>query len=156
MRPIALAASASLLVLAAACGANGQDTPAATAGAPVETRPANNPDQKPAFEGQTRAPGVQTAGTLRHETIASGLVHPWGLALLPGGQWLVTEKPGRMRVVSAQGQVGAPIAGLPAVSARGQVILRLSTERRTSISKEVSMPVPVISPSPCAAWPSPR
>lgn len=119
MRPIVLAASASLLVLAAACGANGQDAPAAP-GAPVETRPANNPDQKPAFEGQTRAPGVQTAGTLRHETIASGLVHPWGLALLPDGQWLVTEKPGRMRVISAQGQVGAPIAGLPAVSARGQ------------------------------------
>ena len=119
MRPIVLAASASLLVLAAACGANGQDAPAAP-GAPVETRPANNPDQKPAFEGQTRAPGVQTAGTLRSETIASGLVHPWGLALLPDGQWLVTEKPGRMRVVSAQGQVGAPIAGLPAVAARGQ------------------------------------
>ena len=119
MRPIVLAASASLLVLAAACGANGQDAPTAP-GAPVETRPANNPDQKPAFEGQTRAPGVQTAGTLRHETIASGLVHPWGLALLPDGQWLVTEKPGRMRVISAQGQVGAPIAGLPAVSARGQ------------------------------------
>lgn len=119
MRPIVLAASASLLVLTAACGANGQDAPAAP-GAPVETRPANNPDQKPAFDGQTRAPGVQTAGTLRNETIASGLVHPWGLALLPDGQWLVTEKPGRMRVISAQGQVGAPIAGLPAVSARGQ------------------------------------
>ncbi|MGH6978116.1 MAG: PQQ-dependent sugar dehydrogenase, partial [Brevundimonas sp.] len=77
MRPIVLAASASLLVLTAACGANGQDAPAAP-GAPVETRPANNPDQKPAFDGQTRAPGVQTAGTLRNETIASGLVHPWG------------------------------------------------------------------------------
>jgi len=112
MRPIVLAASASLLVLAAACGANGQDAPAAP-GAPVETRPANNPDQKPAFEGQTRAPGVQTAGTLRHETIASGLVHPWGLALLPDGQWLVTEKPGRMRVICAQGQVGAPPACPP-------------------------------------------
>ncbi|MGH7027639.1 PQQ-dependent sugar dehydrogenase [Brevundimonas sp.] len=116
MRPIVLAASASLLVLAAACGANGQDAP----GAPVETRPANNPDQKPAFADQTRAPGVRTEAALSHSVVASGLVHPWGLARLPDGQWLVTEKPGRMRVVSAQGQIGAPIAGLPAVAARGQ------------------------------------
>lgn len=119
MRLIALAASASLLVLAAACGANGQDAPVAP-GAPVETRPANNPDQKPAFEGQTRAPGVQTAVSMAHAVMTSGLVHPWGLALLPDGQWLVTEKPGRMRVISAQGQIGAPITGLPAVDARGQ------------------------------------
>ena len=116
MRPIVLAASASLLVLAAACGANGQTPP----GAPVETRPANNPDQKPAFAGQTRAPGVRTEAALSHSVVASGLVHPWGLALLPDGQWLVTEKPGRMRVVSAEGRIGEPIAGLPAVAARGQ------------------------------------
>ena len=116
MRPIILAASASLLVLAAACGANGQTPP----GAPVETRPANNPEQKPAFEGQTRAPGVRTEAALTHRVVASGLVHPWGLALLPDGQWLVTEKPGRMRVVSAEGRIGEPIAGLPAVAARGQ------------------------------------
>jgi len=119
MRPIFLAASASLLVLAAACGANGQNAPAAS-GAPVETRPANNPDQKPAVEGQTRAPGVQTAVSMANAVVASGLVHPWGLVLLPDGQWLVTEKPGRMRVISAEGQIGAPITGLPAVDARGQ------------------------------------
>ena len=119
MRPILLAASSSLLVMASACGANGQ-TEQAAPGAPVETRPANGANQTPAFAGQTRAPGVRTEATLRHAVIASGLVHPWGLALLPDGDWLVTERPGRMRIVSADGAVGEPIAGLPAVDAQGQ------------------------------------
>ncbi|GAA0651376.1 PQQ-dependent sugar dehydrogenase [Brevundimonas lenta] len=121
MRLIALAATVSALVMAAACGANGQDgAPAGEPGAPLETRAANAPDQRPAFAGQTRAPGVRTDRAMSHAVVASGLEHPWGLALLPDGRWLVTEKPGRMRIVSAQGQVGEPIEGLPAVSARGQ------------------------------------
>lgn len=121
MRLIVAAASTSLLVLAAACGANGESTNAPTqAGAPLETRPANNPDQQPAFAGQTRAPNVKTERAMSHTVVASGLVHPWGLAALPDGRWLVTEKPGRLRIITAQGQVGEPVAGLPAVDARGQ------------------------------------
>ena len=118
MRLSALAASSALLVLAAACGAQGE--PRTPAGAPLETRPANNPAQQPAFEGQTRAPAVRTERALTHTVVASGLVHPWGLALLPDGNWLVTERPGRLRIVTSEGRVGAPIAGLPAVDARGQ------------------------------------
>ena len=118
MRLSALAASSALLVLAAACGAQGE--PQTPAGAPLETRPANNPAQQPAFEGQTRAPAVRTERALTHTVVASGLVHPWGLALLPEGNWLVTERPGRLRIVTSEGRVGAPIAGLPAVDARGQ------------------------------------
>ena len=120
MRLIVLAASTSLLVLAASCGANGESAPASSqAGAP-ETRPANNPDQQPAFPGQTRAPGVKTDVALSHSVVASGLTHPWGLALMPDGRWLVTEKPGRLRIITAQGQVGEPVQGLPRVDARGQ------------------------------------
>ena len=119
MRPLLLAASTSILVLIAACQASGQSrTPAA--GAPVETRPANGASQTPAFEGQTRAPGVRTDQALTTTVMASGLSHPWGLALLPDGRWLVTERPGRLRIITTGGEVGAPITGLPAVDARGQ------------------------------------
>ena len=119
MRPLLLAASTSVLVLAAACQASGQaQTP--TAGAPLETRPANGASQTPAFAGQTRAPGVRTEQALTTRVVASGLSHPWGLALLPDGRWLVTEREGRLRIITAEGEVGQPITGLPAVDARGQ------------------------------------
>ena len=121
MRLIAAAASVSLIVLAAACGANGEASgDAQTTNGPLETRPANGVGQQPAFPEQTRAPAVRTEQRLAHSVVASGLEHPWGLALLPDGRWLVTEKPGRLRVVSAQGRMGEPVQGLPAVDARGQ------------------------------------
>lgn len=120
MRLIALAVTVSALAMAGACGATGQDAPAARSGASLETRPANNPSQQPATGDQTRAPAVRTEAALTHTVVASGLQNPWGLALLPDGRWLVTEKPGRLRIVTADGRVSEPVAGLPAVSARGQ------------------------------------
>ncbi|MDM9621758.1 PQQ-dependent sugar dehydrogenase [Rhizobium sp. S96] len=53
------------------------------------------------------------------ETIVDGLEHPWAVAVLPDGAYLVTERPGRMRVIR-DGKLSAPIAGVPKVSDRGQ------------------------------------
>jgi glucose/arabinose dehydrogenase len=52
--------------------------------------------------------------------VAKGLDHPWAVEPLPDGNLLVTEKAGQMRIVSANGQVGRPLAGVPKVDARGQ------------------------------------
>ena len=54
------------------------------------------------------------------ETIAGGLEHPWGLEFLPDGGAIVTERPGRMRLISPEGAVSDPIAGVPKVVARSQ------------------------------------
>ncbi|NTJ67354.1 PQQ-dependent sugar dehydrogenase [Agrobacterium rhizogenes] len=53
------------------------------------------------------------------ETIATRLEHPWAVEVLPDGAYLVTERPGRMRIVR-DGKVSAPISGMPEVYARGQ------------------------------------
>ena len=61
-----------------------------------------------------------SADGMRVTRIASGLEHPWGLAPLPDGRFLVTERPGRLRYVERDGRLSAPIAGVPAVWAQGQ------------------------------------
>ena len=97
------------------------DTSAAAATCqPLETRRPNAPDQRPAFPGQTRVCGVKSNVAFDVAVLAKGLEHPWAVEPLPGGDLLVTEKPGRLRIVTAAGQLGQPIAGLPRVDARGQ------------------------------------
>ncbi|HEU5017859.1 MAG TPA: PQQ-dependent sugar dehydrogenase [Pseudolabrys sp.] len=61
-----------------------------------------------------------SAGPLAVETVAGGLVHPWSLAFLPDGRMLVTERPGRMRIVTRGGQLSPPLAGVPKVWVRSQ------------------------------------
>lgn len=57
---------------------------------------------------------------IRVETVASGLKHPWSLAFLPDGNFLVTERPGFLRVVTPEGKAGNAIYGIPQVVDRGQ------------------------------------
>lgn len=57
---------------------------------------------------------------LRATDWAKGLENPWGIAFLPDGRALVTERPGRMRIVAKDGRVGTPITGVPKVFAEGQ------------------------------------
>lgn len=86
----------------------------------VDPRPPNNPEQKPAHAGQTDAPEMKSNVAFDVVTVAEGLQNPWSLAFLPGGKMLVTERPGRLRVVSADGTLSPAVTGLPAVFARGQ------------------------------------
>ena len=93
---------------------------AAFAQTPADPRPANNPEQKPAFAGQTDAPEQKLGVAFDVVTVAEGFQNPWSVAFLPGGKMLVTERPGRLRVVTADGKLSEPVAGLPPVFARGQ------------------------------------
>lgn len=86
----------------------------------VDPRAPNAPDQKPAMAGQTRAPEKKLGVAFKVVPVADGFQNPWSLAFLPGGKLLVTERPGRLRVVGPDGSKSAPVAGLPAVDARGQ------------------------------------
>lgn len=114
MKLMTALATATLL---AACGSQpGQAQP----GGSVETRPPNGRDQKPAFAGQTRAPEMKANVAYEVSDYVTGLSRPWGLAFLPDGGLLITEKqPGRLRHFK-DGSLSEPIAGVPAVDARDQ------------------------------------
>ena len=119
-----------LTVVDTACAQGGRDaakTSAQTAAsststspcAPLETRTANAPEQKPAFVGQTRACGVKSDVTFDVTVLAKGLEQPWAVEPLPDGALLITEKSGRLRIVSAKGEIGSPIGGLLPVGSGG-------------------------------------
>lgn len=86
----------------------------------VDPKPPNASSQKPASAGQTRAPEEKLGVAFEVVPVAEGLVNPWGMTFLPDGRMLVTEKPGRLRILGKDGKLSEPVAGLPPVDARGQ------------------------------------
>jgi glucose/arabinose dehydrogenase len=82
--------------------------------------PPNAEDQTPAFPAQTRAPQPAQPTAVSTEVWAEGLGIPWGIAPLPNGRLLVTERAGRLRLVDTDGSVSDPLAGVPEVAATGQ------------------------------------
>ncbi|MHA4844125.1 PQQ-dependent sugar dehydrogenase [Flavitalea antarctica] len=115
----------SVLILATACSRDDEavtEPPPQTPGPsapPVETLPPNA-TYRPSFSGQTRINGITTTASFRSAVITSSLAAPWGLTSLPDGRLLVTEKQGRIRIVTSSGVVSEPISGVPSVNAAGQ------------------------------------
>jgi glucose/arabinose dehydrogenase len=63
---------------------------------------------------------ASVAGVVQAQTVVKGLEHPWGLEFLPDNRMLVTERPGRLRIVTPDGRVSDPLTGVPQVYASGQ------------------------------------
>ncbi|MBC7486258.1 MAG: PQQ-dependent sugar dehydrogenase [Cytophagaceae bacterium] len=110
---------ALLLTLSCKKSDDAQPGTSSGGGPPVETNPANT-TYSPAFAGQTRIGGVTTHTPYQSSTITSSLAQPWGIAALPDGRLLITEKNGSMRIVATSGTVGSAITGIPSVNNSGQ------------------------------------
>jgi glucose/arabinose dehydrogenase len=79
-----------------------------------------------------------SGGKLEVQTAASGLAYPWALAFLPEGRMLVNERPGRMRIVSPQGQLSPAVKGVPEVWATGQGgLLDVVTDKDFTANKTI-------------------
>jgi hypothetical protein len=117
---------ALLALLLILCSCRASTGPAATGkgsqipGKPVETQKPNGITQSPIFSGQTRAPLSITQSPYEVKVVAEGLEHPWALAFLEDGRFLVSERPGRIRIINKEGEVLPPIEGVPEVDAKGQ------------------------------------
>lgn len=120
---IAIIALAPLLLHA--CSGREPQPPAATAAAtadtsPLETRTRNGVDYQPLFPSQTRAPGIRNGVPYEVQLVAAGLALPFSVEPLPDGRLLVSEKPGWLRIITADGKVSPPVEGLPVVHYKGQ------------------------------------
>lgn len=116
---------ASSVIMASSCSKSSDKTKTTqppervTPGTSVETLPPNS-TYRPAFAGQTRIAAVRTSTAYSSRVLTTALTSPWGIAALPDGRFLITEKAGTMRLVTASGQVGNPLTGIPAVNSAGQ------------------------------------
>jgi aldose sugar dehydrogenase len=89
-------------------------------GQPIDRRPPELDTDHPVFPGQTHAPYHKSVD-VSVGTIASNLEVPWAVALLPSGRFLITEKPGRFRILNSDGSSFRTITeNLPPIHVRGQ------------------------------------
>ena len=113
----------AIVLALSACRPNTPSTSEATVtdslSMPVEKN-APNYTYKPAFEGQTRIAGVHTATPYEVKVISDQLKYPWGIAVLPDGRLLITEKGGTMRIATDSGKLSEPITGIPEVNSSAQ------------------------------------
>ena len=119
MLPLQLMLAAAIGLSASACS-KGSDARTQPPGAPVSQPPPNAHGQVPAFRYQTRAPEAKSHVSYKTILVVEGLDRPWGMAFLPDGRFLVTERGGRLRIVDAKGAVSPPVTGLPKVDDRAQ------------------------------------
>ena len=112
LKPGAALFAAGCLSIAAALSACGLERDP-DSGQDIESTPRSLADAQPELLESER-------GTLAVRILADGFVHPWALALLPDGTMLVTERPGRLRRIGADGTVSAPLDGVPEVFVQGQ------------------------------------
>ena len=121
MRSIVLYATLALSLPMAGCEARRALDADEAAASPAQ---ANTDAKAAASAGAKTTPATRVAssklGDVEVTTLATGLEHPWSVALLPDGSFLITERPGRLRRVSASGAISAPLRGVPKVYAVGQ------------------------------------
>lgn len=86
---------------------------------PVETKP-HNTTYSPAFEGQTRVSSIKTHTAYTSKILAKDLGRPWGMAQLPDGRFLITEKSGFIYLLAENGMQLQKINGIPPVDDKGQ------------------------------------
>ena len=111
---------------------------------PVETEKPNS-DYKPAFAGQTRMMGYKTQTPYKVDIISHNLGKPWGIAQLPDGNFLITEKSGYINLISKDGKSVTKITGLPKVDSSGQgglldIVIDLDFDKNQTIYWSFSEP----------------
>ena len=106
-------------------------------GQPIETRPPELASDHPAFPGQHAAPYHKTVD-FNVTVLSDKLKAPWSLQFLSGGRMLITEKPGAMRIAAPNGDLSAPITGLPAINYQGQVgLLDVALDNRYATNHRI-------------------